>query len=88
LTELQAGFLAGLWTHYTQNKGIVEPGDLEEALRAASAIGDDRIQMQSQGYIVRDSSTHGTSERRFHWFQKGFMTGDMAQSDTFADSGI
>ena len=86
--ELQAGFLAGLWTHYTQNKGIVEPGDLEEALRAASAIGDDRIQMQSQGYIVRDSFTHGTSGQRFHWFQKGFMTGDMGQSDTFADSGI
>jgi|RhiMetdeSRZDD1v2_1073273.scaffolds.fasta_scaffold65789_4 predicted metalloprotease len=86
--ELQADFLAGLWAHYAQNKGIVEPGDLEEALRAASAIGDDRIQMRSQGYIVRDSFTHGTSGQRFHWFQKGFMTGDMAQSDTFADSGI
>ena len=86
--DLQADFLAGLRAHYAQNKGIVEPGDLEEALRAASAIGDDRIQMRSQGYIVRDSFTHGTSGQRFHWFQKGFMTGDMAQSDTFADSGI
>ena len=86
--ELQADFLAGLWAHYAQEKGIVEPGDLEEALRAASAIGDDRIQMRSQGYIVPDSFTHGTSEQRFHWFQKGFVTGDLRQSDTFADSSI
>jgi uncharacterized protein len=86
--ELQADFLAGLWAHYAQEKGIVEPGDLEEALRAASAIGDDRIQMRSQGYVVPDSFTHGTSEQRFHWFQKGFVTGDLRQSDTFADSSI
>jgi predicted metalloprotease len=86
--ELQADFLAGLWAHYAQEQGIVEPGDLEEALRAASAIGDDRIQMRSQGYVVPDSFTHGTSEQRFHWFQKGFVTGDLRQSDTFADSNI
>ena len=86
--ELQADFLAGLWAHYAQEEGIVEPGDLEEALRAASAIGDDRIQMRSRGYVVPDSFTHGTSEQRFHWFQKGFVTGDLRQSDTFADGSI
>ena len=86
--ELQADFLAGLWAHYAQEKGIVEPGDLEEALRAASAIGDDRIQMRSQGYVVPDSFTHGTSEQRFHWFQKGFVTGDLRQSDTFAEGSM
>jgi predicted metalloprotease len=86
--ELQADFLAGLWAHYAQERGIVEPGDLEEALRAASAIGDDRIQMRSQGYVVPDSFTHGTSEQRLHWFQKGFETGDLQQSDTFAEGSI
>jgi uncharacterized protein len=86
--ELQADFLAGLWAHYAQEQGIVEPGDLEEALRAASAIGDDRIQMRSQGYVVPDSFTHGTAEQRFHWFQKGFVTGDLRQSNTFADGSI
>src|SRR5262249_9719603 len=86
--ELQADFLAGLWAHYAQEKGIVEPGDLEEALRAASAIGDDRIQMRAQGYIVPDSFPHGTSEQRSHWFQKGFETGDLQQSDTFAEGTI
>ena len=60
----------------------------EEALRAASAIGDDRIQMRSQGYVVPDSFTHGTSEQRFHWFQKGFVTGDLRQSDTFAEGSM
>jgi len=82
--ELQADFLAGVWAHYAQLKGIVEPGDIDEALRAASAIGDDRLQRESQGYVVPDSFTHGTSEQRSRWFRKGFETGDLRQDDTFS----
>src|SRR5690349_20845350 len=79
-TELQADFLAGVWAHYAQNmKNILEPGDLEEALRAASAVGDDRLQKQGQGYVVPDSFTHGTSEQRARWFRLGFDTGDLSQ---------
>ena len=86
--ELQADFLAGVWAHYAQQKGIVEPGDIDEALRAASAVGDDKIQMQSQGYVVRDSFTHGSAEQRYRWFQKGFTTGDLRQSDTFGSNPL
>jgi len=82
--ELQADFLAGVWAHYAQARGIVEPGDIDEALRAASAIGDDRLQRESQGYVVPDSFTHGTSEQRSRWFRKGFETGDIRQGDTFS----
>lgn len=82
--ELQADFLAGVWAHYAQAKGIVEPGDIDEALRAASAIGDDRLQRESRGYVVPDSFTHGTSEQRSRWFRKGFETGDIRQGDTFS----
>jgi predicted metalloprotease len=82
--ELQADFLAGVWAHYAQAKGIIETGDIDEALRAASAIGDDRLQRESQGYVVPDSFTHGTSEQRSRWFRKGFETGDMRQGDTFS----
>lgn len=82
--ELQADFLAGVWAHYAQMKGVVEPGDIDEALQAASAIGDDRLQRQSQGYVVPDSFTHGTSEQRSRWFRKGFETGDIRQGDTFS----
>jgi predicted metalloprotease len=82
--ELQADFYAGVWAHHSQRtKQVLEPGDLEEALRAASAIGDDRLQRQSQGYVVPDSFTHGTSEQRVRWFRRGFETGDLAQGDTF-----
>jgi uncharacterized protein len=82
--ELQADFYAGIWAHYAQRtKQVLEPGDIEEALRAASQIGDDRLQMRSQGYVVPDSFTHGSSEQRVRWFRKGFETGDMAQGDTF-----
>jgi len=82
--ELQADFYAGVWAHYTQRyKQVLEPGDVEEALRAASMIGDDRLQMRSQGYVVPDSFTHGSSEQRARWFRKGFETGDIAQGDTF-----
>ena len=81
--ELQADFLAGVWAHYAQKKGVLEPGDMEEALGAASAVGDDRLQKQAQGYAVPDSFTHGTSEQRIRWFRKGFDTGDIRQGDTF-----
>jgi uncharacterized protein len=82
--ELQADFLAGVWAHHAQMRGILHPGDIEEALQAASAIGDDRLQRQSQGYVVPDSFTHGTSEQRVRWFRKGFETGDIRQGDTFS----
>lgn len=81
--ELQADFLAGVWAHHAQKKGILEPGDIEEALGAASAVGDDRLQRQTQGYVVPDSFTHGTSEQRTRWFRKGLETGDIRQGDTF-----
>jgi predicted metalloprotease len=81
--ELQADFLAGVWAHYAQQKGYLEEGDFEEALTAASAIGDDKLQMQSQGRVVPDSFTHGTSEQRMRWFRKGFETGDTKYGDTF-----
>lgn len=82
--ELQADFFAGIWAHYAERaKGVVEPGDIEEALRAASAIGDDNLQRQTQGYVVPDSFTHGSSEQRVRWFRKGYETGDIQQGDTF-----
>jgi predicted metalloprotease len=83
--ELQADFLAGVWAHHAEriNK-ILEEGDVEEAMNAASAVGDDRIQKRTQGYVVPDAFTHGTSEQRTKWFYKGFMTGDMNQGDTFS----
>ena len=82
--ELQADFLAGVWAHYAQNSlDIVEPGDFEEALGAAAAVGDDRLQKESRGYVVPDAFTHGTSAQRIAWFRRGFETGDLAQGDTF-----
>ncbi|GAA4295689.1 neutral zinc metallopeptidase [Nibribacter koreensis] len=82
--ELQADFYAGVWAHHTQRStGFMEPGDLEEALNAASAIGDDRLQQRSTGRVVPDSFTHGTSAQRVRWFKKGFETGDVSQGDTF-----
>lgn len=83
--ELQADFLAGVWAHYADKmNNIIEPGDFEEALNAANSIGDDRLQKQSQGYVVPDSFTHGTSEQRMRWFRKGYETGDLKQGDTFS----
>ncbi len=83
--ELQADFLAGVWAHHAQKtQQILDPGDLEEALRAAQAIGDDALQRQAQGYVVPDSFTHGSSEQRIRWFRRGFETGDMSQGDTFS----
>jgi predicted metalloprotease len=81
--ELQADFFAGVFARHVQNQGMLEAGDIEEALRAASAVGDDNIQRQSTGYVVPDSFTHGTSEQRLRWFRKGYETGDMRQGDTF-----
>jgi predicted metalloprotease len=87
--ELQADFLAGVWAHHAQqSKAILEQGDVEEALGAASAIGDDRLQRQSQGYVTPDSFTHGTSEQRMRWFKKGFETGDIRQGDTFSATNL
>ena len=79
--ELQADFYAGLWTHYNQK--YLEEGDIEEALSAAQAVGDDAIQKKMQGHVVPDSFTHGTSEQRVKWFGKGFKSGDIRQGDTF-----
>ncbi|MFO1096005.1 MAG: neutral zinc metallopeptidase [Planctomycetaceae bacterium] len=82
--ELQADFLAGVWAHYDQKmKNVLEPGDIEEALNAATAIGDDRLQMEARGYVVPESFTHGTSEQRVKWFRKGFETGDLSAGNTF-----
>jgi len=81
--ELQADFFAGVFARYVQNQGLLEAGDVEEALRAASAVGDDQIQRRTTGYVVPDSFTHGTSAQRLRWFKKGFDTGDMRQGDTF-----
>ena len=82
--ELQADFYAGIWAYHAQKmKNILEAGDVEEAMNAAQAVGDDRIQMQSQGYVVPDSFTHGTSEQRMNWFNKGFTTGNVNNGDTF-----
>jgi len=82
--ELQADYLAGVWAKYVQGENYLEEGDLEEAMNAASAVGDDRIQMKAQGYVVPDSFTHGTSEQRKRWFYKGFEAGDLSEWDTFA----
>ena len=87
--ELQADFLAGVWAHHAQKmKNILEPGDIEEALNAANAIGDDRLQKESQGRVVPDAFTHGTSEQRMYWFKKGYQTGDLSQGDTFNDPSL
>ena len=82
--ELQADFLAGVWARYADRvKHVVEAGDIEEAMRAASAVGDDRLQRRSRGYVVPDSFTHGSSEQRVRWFRRGYETGDLSQGDTF-----
>jgi hypothetical protein len=82
--ELQADCLAGVWGHSTNQRDILEQGDVEEGLRAAAAIGDDRIQKQTQGYVVPESFTHGSSKQRVEWFRRGLETGDRSACDTFA----
>jgi predicted metalloprotease len=84
MMELQADCLAGIWAHHAERtRGILEEGDVEEALNAASAIGDDRLQRQSRGYVTPDSFTHGSSAQRVRWFKRGVVSGDLAQCDTF-----
>lgn len=83
--ELQADCFAGVWAHHAQQRHAwLEPGDLADALNAAQAIGDDRLQKQAQGYVVPDSFTHGTSAQRERWFKQGYTTGNAGQCDTFA----
>ena len=82
--ELQADCFAGVWGHYMEKEQVLERGDLEEALNAAQAIGDDRLQQQGQGRVVPDSFTHGTSAQRLTWFKRGFDSGKPASCDTFA----
>lgn len=82
--ELQADYLAGVWANRVHGMGYLEEGDIDEALTAASAIGDDTIQKQAQGYVVPDSFTHGTSEQRSRWLYKGFKTGDLSEWDSFS----
>lgn len=86
--ELQADYFAGVWAHYANRAKILEPGDIEEALNAANAIGDDRLQREAQGTVVPDAFTHGTSAQRMHWFKKGFETGDLSKGDTFSDPSL
>jgi uncharacterized protein len=85
--ELQADFYAGVWAYHNQKmKNVLEDGDIEEAMSAASAVGDDRIQKQAQGYVVPESFTHGTSEQRMYWFKLGYSTGDLSKGDTFKEA--
>jgi hypothetical protein len=81
--ELQADCFAGVWAHSTAQRQILEQGDVEEGLRAAAAIGDDNIQRRTQGYVVPEGFTHGTSEQRVYWFRRGLETGDPNACDTF-----
>ncbi|HEB95629.1 MAG TPA: flagellar biosynthesis protein FlgM [Sedimenticola thiotaurini] len=87
--ELQADCLAGVWaSHAQRSKQVLEPGDLEEALTAASAIGDDRLQREARGYVAPDSFTHGSSEQRVRWFRRGFESGDLEACDTFGSGTL
>jgi len=82
--ELQADFYAGVWAHYNNKmKNVITREDIDEALNAANAIGDDRLQKEGQGYVVPDAFTHGTSAQRMYWFKKGFESGDLSQGNTF-----
>jgi uncharacterized protein len=86
--ELQADYYAGVWAHHAQGMNLLEEGDLEEALTAASAVGDDTIQKRAQGYVVPESFTHGTSKERKNWFYKGFESGTIEGGNTFEGTGI
>jgi uncharacterized protein len=88
MLELQADFLSGVFAHHAQKRNLLDPGDIDEALNAANAIGDDMLQKRSQGYIVPESFTHGTSEQRISWFRKGYQTGDISQGNTFNDPSL
>ncbi len=87
--ELQADFFAGVWANHVQRtRKILDSGDIEDGLRAANAIGDDTLERETQGYVVPDSFTHGTSEQRMRWFRHGFDTGDVNQGDTFGATSL
>jgi len=87
--ELQADFYAGVWAHYDQQmKNVIDPNDIEQALTAANAIGDDRLQKAATGTVTPDAFTHGTSAQRMYWFKKGYETGDLSQGDTFAAGAV
>jgi predicted metalloprotease len=87
--ELQADFYAGIWAHYDDKmKNVIDESDIQEALTAANAIGDDRLQREYQGTVTPDSFTHGTSEQRMYWFKKGYETGDLSQGNTFAEGSF
>ncbi len=84
-TELQADCFAGIWAHYADKTlGVVEPGDIDEAVNAAGAVGDDRLERETQGYVVPDSFTHGTSQQRAYWFMRGYSDGKISSCDTFS----
>src|SRR5687768_2687722 len=86
--ELQADCYAGVWSHYAAQRGLLEPGDAEEGLRAAAAIGDDRIQRQTQGRVAPESFTHGSSEDRMRWLRRGLDSGRMDACDTFTSGTL
>lgn len=86
--ELQADFFAGVWAHFAQGEGLLEAGDMESALKAAQAIGDDQLQKEAQGYAVPESFTHGTSAQRMYWLKRGYETGDIRQGNTFGDASL
>jgi len=86
--ELQADFYAGVWAYYENKRGLLDPGDIDEALNAANAIGDDRLQKEAQGRVTPDSFTHGTSAQRMYWFKKGYETGDVKQGNTFVSNDL
>lgn len=89
MMELQADFYSGVWAHHAQKmKNILDPDDIDEALTAANAIGDDRLQRQATGQVTPDAFTHGTSAQRMYWFKKGYETGDIKQGDTFNDPSL
>lgn len=86
--ELQADYFAGVWAHHEKELNVLDEGDIEEAINAASAVGDDRLQRQAQGRVVPDSFTHGTSEQRKRWFSKGFEKGTINGGDTFSATNL
>ncbi|SDE10988.1 hypothetical protein SAMN02799630_04725 [Paenibacillus sp. UNCCL117] len=86
--ELQADYLAGVWAHFAESMNLLDEGDLEEALTAASAVGDDTIQRRAQGRVVPESFTHGTAEQRMRWFRQGYQSGDMNGGDTFSAGNL